>query len=89
MEQLRGNRFSSELTISKVAELTRNACYFLIFLLFRRAEGYFHIESDCKNFVAGMTRRFVSAKGLVRYSSYISSELVEHRALSPFAKSRC
>ena len=34
------------------------------------------------NFVAGMTRRFVSAKRLVRYFSN-SSKLVEHRAQSP------
>jgi len=31
------------------------------------------------NFVAGMTRRFVSAKRLIRYFSN-SSKLVEHRA---------
>ena len=34
------------------------------------------------NFVAGMTRRFVSAKRLIRYFSN-SSKLVEHRAQSP------
>ena len=34
------------------------------------------------NFVAGMTRRFVSAKRLIRYFSN-SSKLVEHRARSP------
>ena len=34
------------------------------------------------NFVAGMTRRFVSAKRLVRYFSNFS-KLVEHRAQSP------
>ena len=33
-------------------------------------------------FVAGMTRRFVSAKRLIRYFSN-SSKLVEHRAQSP------
>ena len=34
------------------------------------------------NFVAGMTRRFVSAKRLIRYFSN-SSKLVEHHAQSP------
>ena len=34
------------------------------------------------NFVAGMTRRFVSAKRLIRYFSN-SSKLVEHRTQSP------
>ena len=34
------------------------------------------------NFVAGMTRRFVSAKRLIRYFSN-SSKIVEHRAQSP------
>ena len=34
------------------------------------------------NFVAGMTRRFVSAKRLIRYFPN-SSKLVEHRAQSP------
>ena len=34
------------------------------------------------NFVAGMTRRFVSAKRLMRYFSN-SSKLVEHRAHGP------
>ena len=34
------------------------------------------------NFVAGITRRFVSAKRLIRYFSN-SSKLVEHRAQSP------
>ena len=34
------------------------------------------------NFVAGMTRRFVSAKRVIRYFSN-SSKLVEHRAQSP------
>ena len=34
------------------------------------------------NFVAGMTRRFVSAKRLIRYFSN-SSKLVEYRAQSP------
>ena len=34
------------------------------------------------NLVAGMTRRFVSAKRLIRYFSN-SSKLVEHRAQSP------
>ena len=34
------------------------------------------------NFVAGVTRRFVSAKRLIRYFSN-SSKLVEHRAQSP------
>ena len=34
------------------------------------------------NFVAGMTRRFVSAKRLIQYFSN-SSKLVEHRAQSP------
>ena len=45
--------------------------------------GHFDSE-DVKNlnFVAGMTRRFVSAKRLIRYFSN-SSKLVEHRAQSP------
>ena len=34
------------------------------------------------NFTAGMTRRFVSAKRLIRYFSN-SSKLVEHRTQSP------
>ena len=37
------------------------------------------------NFVAGMTRRFVSAKRLIGYFSN-SSKLVEHRAQSPVRK---
>ena len=37
------------------------------------------------NFVAGMTRRFVSAKRLIRYF-WNSSKLAEHRAQSPVRK---
>ena len=39
-------------------------------------------SEEFKSFVAGMTRRFVSAKRLIRYFSN-SSKLVEHRAQSP------
>ena len=50
------------------------------FSLISESRGkFFCIERDCQKFVAGMTRRFVSAKKHVRYFS----ELVEHRALSP------
>ena len=41
-----------------------------------------HLFVKNLNFVAGMTRRFVSAKRLIRYFSN-SSKLVEHRAQSP------
>ena len=40
------------------------------------------VEINSLNFVAGMTRRFVSAKRLIRYFSNFS-KLVEHRAQSP------
>ena len=66
-------------------------CYIkLLFLFF-----FFCTIKNCQillknlNFVAGMTRRFVSTKRLIRYFSN-SSKLVEHRAQTvPFAKSRC
>ena len=58
---------------------------FLLFTLFTIKNCQVPVKN--LNFVAGMTRRFVSAKRLVRYFS-TSSKLVEHRAQSP-VRERC
>ena len=63
---------------------------FLLSLVNFTLLGRLVAERDCLlplflknlNFVAGMTRRFVSAKRLIRYFPN-SSKLVEHRAQSP------
>ena len=58
---------------------------FLLPLPFRKRNTiflFFEILVKNLNFVAGTTRRFVSAKRLIRYFSN-SSKLVEHRAQSP------
>ena len=52
------------------------------FNLHKLASDIFLLCFKVLNFVAGMTRRFVSAKRLIRYFSN-SSKLVEHRAQSP------
>ena len=90
MKQLRGK--SVCLTVHNFGNNRTDIKYLLfpyLSFIFEEQKDIFTLNATVKKFVAGMTRRFVSAKRHVRYFRRASrlrdtsDTFVEHRALSP------